>query len=132
MPTAPTALKHDYNKTRWDLLPFEALEEVAAVLTYGAGKYSEQNWRWGFKFHRPLAAALRHITAWARGEDTDEESGYSHLSHAVCCLLFLISFQKTGSGVDDRVFVFPAAEAVKPAQTQETLWEDVESCEACS
>lgn len=35
------AVKHDADKARWDLLPFDALDEVALVLKYGAQKYTQ-------------------------------------------------------------------------------------------
>lgn len=39
-------------------------------------------------------AALRHFTSWLSGERCDEETGKSHLAHCVCCLLFLMWFDK--------------------------------------
>lgn len=35
-------------------------------------------------------------------EDLDEETGLSHLWHAVCCIAFLIAFEQRGIGTDDR------------------------------
>lgn len=94
--------KHDTGKAQMDLLPPIAAEEVAKVLTYGASKYGRFNWRTGFKWGRLLAAALRHIFAFIRGEDNDPETGLSHAAHAACCMLFLIEHQKCGLGEDDR------------------------------
>jgi hypothetical protein len=83
--------KKDQDKPRYDLIPFHALDEVVQVLTYGAKKYSPDNWRTiPDRDTRYLAASLRHITAHARGELVDPESGMSHLAHAVCCLLFMM------------------------------------------
>jgi Domain of unknown function (DUF5664) len=95
-------IKHDGEKTMLALLPFEAIEEVGKVLTFGAQKYAAHNWRGGFAYSRVLSAALRHLFAWARGQDNDPESGLSHLAHAACCILFLLSFTLSGSGIDDR------------------------------
>ena len=95
-------VKHDSGKPRMDLLPPEALREAAAVLALGAEKYDAHNWRKGFAYSRLIAAALRHIFAWVGGENTDPESGKSHLAHAACCLLFLITFEVTKTGTDDR------------------------------
>lgn len=95
-------VKHDAGKPRMDLLPPEALSEVAAVLALGAEKYAAHNWRKGFAYSRLIAAALRHVFAWVGGENTDPESGKSHLAHAACCLLFLITFETTRTGTDDR------------------------------
>jgi hypothetical protein len=72
------------------------------VLAFGAQKYAEHNWRNGFAWSRPLSAAMRHITAFNAGEDTDPESGLSHLAHAACCIMFLLEFEKTHPHLDDR------------------------------
>lgn len=97
-----SALKFDADKLPLDLLPFEALEEIALVLQHGAAKYSRNNWRKGFIHSRPFSAILRHLFAYWKGEDLDKDSGLHHLAHAGCELLFLISFIKTKTGVDDR------------------------------
>jgi hypothetical protein len=95
-------IKYDGEKPRLDLLPTEALEEIAKVLTFGAKKYNDNNWRAGFKWTRVLGALLRHLFAWSRGEDLDPETGLSHMAHAGCNVLFLLTFVLTESGVDDR------------------------------
>lgn len=97
-----TASKHDGGKTRLDLLPFDALSEVADVLAFGARKYAAHNWALGMQWSRLIGAALRHIFAWAMGQDKDPETGLSHLAHAGCCILFLIAYQRRGVGEDDR------------------------------
>ena len=94
--------KDDSGKVRMELVHADFVEEVAKVLTFGAEKYDEWNWRKGFKWSRVLGAAFRHLYAWARGEDKDAETGLSHLSHAACCLMFLIVFEKRRVGEDDR------------------------------
>ena len=96
------AVKHDQDKLPLHLLSTEALNQTAAVLKFGAQKYAEHNWRKGFNWSRPLAAAMRHLTAFNDGEDRDPESGLSHLAHAACCIMFLLEFQKTHPHLDDR------------------------------
>jgi len=90
------AQKFDDKKNRLDLLPFEALEEIGWVMTYGAKKYAPHNWRKGMATERVIGAALRHIFSWAKGDKIDPESGRSHLAHAVCMLLFAITFEQQG------------------------------------
>jgi hypothetical protein len=97
-----TALKFDQNKLPLNLLSTEAMNQTAAVLAFGAQKYAEHNWRNGFAWSRPLAAAMRHLTAFNDGEDRDPESGLSHLAHAACCIMFLLEFEKTHQHLDDR------------------------------
>jgi Domain of unknown function (DUF5664) len=97
-----TGRKDDAGKVRMDLLPPEALVQIAQVLTFGANKYAPHNWRGGFAWSRLIGATLRHIWSWIRGEDKDPESGLSHLAHAGCCIMFLLAFEATGKGEDDR------------------------------
>lgn len=99
---ANEALKFDQDKLPLHLLSTEAMNQTAAVLKFGAQKYAEHNWRKGFSWSRPLAAAMRHITAFNNGEDKDPESGLSHLAHAACCIMFLLEFEKTHPELDDR------------------------------
>lgn len=94
--------KEDAGKSRMDLLPFDALNDVGAVLDYGARKYAERNWEKGMAWGRLLAAALRHLGAWARGIELDAESGLPHLAHAACCVLMLLALTRRGVGTDDR------------------------------
>ena len=96
------AVKFDSEKARLDLLSTPAMLGVGRVLTYGANKYAENNWRKGMKWSRLTAAALRHLFAFIGGEENDAESGLPHLDHALCCLMFLSEYQKTGIGTDDR------------------------------
>jgi len=85
--------KDDQEKARWDLLPYKEVSQVVRVLTFGACKYSDNNWKRVSNPHnRYFAAAMRHLTAWKEGEIKDPETGQNHLAHAVCCLLFLMWF----------------------------------------
>jgi hypothetical protein len=97
-----SAVKHDQDKLPLHLLSREALEQTAAVLQFGAQKYAANNWRNGFVWSRPMSAAMRHLIAFNSGEDVDPESGLSHLAHAMCCIMFLLEFEKTHPELDDR------------------------------
>lgn len=83
-------IKLDTGKARWSLVPWVCMEEVVRVLMHGANKYPEaDNWkRVANAKERYFDAAIRHLTAWQRGERVDAESGCLHLAHAVCCVLF--------------------------------------------
>ncbi len=100
--------KDDHAKPRTDLLPPGALLEVSKVLGSGADRYGADNWRKGMAWRRLIGACLRHVFAFARGEDRDPETGLSHLAHAGCCVLFLLTYQLESLGTDDR------AKEVKP------------------
>lgn len=81
--------KLDKGKLRWSLLPFVELEEVIAVLEFGAKKYSVDNWKKVDNgYERYLDAAMRHIAEINKGKIFDEETSYTHFSHAICSLLF--------------------------------------------
>lgn len=85
-------LKFDDGKLRWDLLPWEAIEEIVKVLTYGANKYEPNTWQNVEPFNdRYTAAMFRHLIANIKGEDLDDESSILHLSHAACNLVFILS-----------------------------------------
>lgn len=87
---------------RYDLLPYGALDEVARVYAMGAEKYEDWNWANGYAWSLSLGALQRHVAAFSQGEDTDPESGYSHLAHAAFHCLALITFQQHNLGTDDR------------------------------
>ena len=77
-----------------NLVPFDSLESISDVLTFGAKKYAPDNWKIvPDAVDRYEAALLRHFTAYKKGEMNDPETGLPHLSHAGCCLMFLIHFQ---------------------------------------
>lgn len=84
--------KRDACKLPLALLPTRPLEAVARVLAFGAKKYAANNWRKGIAYSRVYAAVLRHLWAWWRGEDNDQETGLPHLAHAVCELFFLLEY----------------------------------------
>ena len=83
--------KDDNGKLRWDLVPYGSLGEVVAVLTSGASRYGDNNWRAVANGQeRYFAAAMRHITDYKCGKTIDKDSGMRTLAHAVCDLLFLM------------------------------------------
>ncbi len=96
------AVKFDTGKLRMDLLPPDALEALARILTDGAEKYGEYNWSKGMKWSRPYAALLRHLMAFWAGQDNDPESGHPHLWHVLTNAVFLTSYQIREIGEDDR------------------------------
>lgn len=82
-------IKKDEQKLRYDLIPPQSLQGIAKVLTYGANKYNENNWKSCDNPERYIAALYRHLEMWRQGEKLDEESGIEHLSHAMANIIFL-------------------------------------------
>ena len=97
-------VKDDGGKNRLDLLSARWIQGVGKVLTFGAAKYADHNWRRGLKLSRCLAAALRHLFAFLGGEDCDPETGLSHLYHASCSLMFAAELHETHPELDDRYY----------------------------
>jgi hypothetical protein len=86
-------IKNDFadGKLRWSLLPLDGVEEIVKVLEHGAKKYSVDNWKYVENgVERYWDSLVRHIMAWKKGEIIDPESGFSHLAHAGCNVLFLL------------------------------------------
>jgi hypothetical protein len=94
--------KFDGNKPPLSKLPRVSLEEMAVVMAFGASKYGWDNWKKGMDHSRLLNASLRHLYKYADGIDLDDESGLSHLAHAMCNVAFLIYYKDKGIGKDDR------------------------------
>lgn len=95
-------MKFDNGKPPMSLIDRHALEAIAQVLAFGANKYAAHNWRKGIQYSRLLDAALRHLYAFADGEDLDPESGLSHVAHAGCCIVFLLGMIQDHPELDDR------------------------------
>lgn len=104
-----SGLKFDTGKLRWDLLPWEPVEEVVKIMTYGAEKYGANNWQ-KIDIERYWAALFRHLIAFRKGEEADQESGLSHISHALCNLVFIQWIQ----------YHMPNSDTSLPETTQET------------
>lgn len=106
-------IKYDDGKPRLELITTEFLFALADILTFGAAKYAARNWEQGIMFGRVFGALQRHLWAWwaGRGPTTksflftslDAETSKSHLHHAACCLMFLITYEEREmSEFDDR------------------------------
>lgn len=95
------AIKNDRAKVSYSDLPPIALEQVAKAFNYGAEKYSKFNYMKGMEYLRYYDACFRHLQEWRKGNDMDE-SGNTHLSHAVASLLMLMENINLSTGTDNR------------------------------
>ncbi len=95
--------KNDAGKPAMGLLAPEMLFAVSTILEFGARKYAARNWEKGISYTRVFGGLMRHLWAWWGGEDTDPETGYSHLWHAGCGIMFLIAYEERNmTDFDDR------------------------------
>jgi len=94
--------KNDQGKLPFALLPVEPLKQLVQVYQIGAKKYSDHNWRKGFKYSRIFSALQRHAWDWWGGEELDQEDGQHHLASVAWCALTLLEFLKTHPSLDDR------------------------------
>jgi len=97
-----TADRFNEGKMAWELVDFESLKPLVEVLMFGATKYSKDNWKKGQAITELLGSLFRHIIAFQNGEDLDEESGKSHIGHAMCNLMFIQYVLTHHEKFDDR------------------------------
>jgi hypothetical protein len=88
--------------TRFDLIPYAPLVEVARHYHRGASKYARHNWAAGYEWSKPFAALLRHLWAFWNREDIDTETGSPHVTASAWHCLSLTEFLFTHRGFDDR------------------------------
>lgn len=90
-------------KVPFSTVPARVIAETGLALLEGARKYGRHNYRSaGVRASVYYDAALRHLTAWYEGQDTDPDSGLPHVVKAIACLTVLRDSQIQGNWVDDR------------------------------
>jgi hypothetical protein len=87
---------------RYDLLPFDQLDEVARLYSFGTEKYEANNWRRGYDWHLSYSSLIRHARAFWGGESIDDETKCHHLASVVFHALALMYFEKAHPDGDDR------------------------------
>jgi hypothetical protein len=76
----------------------------ARVHKLGADKYGRNNWLTDcIRASTYKGAMLRHLKAWAEGEDIDPESGESHLYHIRACCAIVLESGMQETLIDDRL-----------------------------
>ena len=104
-PTSNSGLRYDSGKPRFDLVPPEAMIELAAHYERGARKYADRNWERGMDWGKCFASMQRHSWAWAQGEDLDNETGTHHMIAVAWNAIALYTYAMRKIGNDDRVKV---------------------------
>lgn len=96
------ALRYNQGKLQWSLIDFKSLEGLVKVLEMGAKKYDKHNWKKGMPITQVSESLMRHLFAFLNGEDTDSESGLSHISHVMCNAMFIEYIMREKPEFDDR------------------------------
>ena len=115
------AMRFNAGKPRYDLVPADAFAKLVDVYTIGSVKYSDRNWEKGFPWMGCYASLMRHVQAWASGEDLDvgpngefgpypdhpeihmKWTGLPHMALATWNCMTLNAFYLREVGDDDRV-----------------------------
>lgn len=79
------------------------MAEIGVAMLEGAAKYGRHNYRIvGVQSSVYYDATMRHLMAWWEGEDTDPDSGMSHITKAITSLVVLRDAMIQGKLSDDR------------------------------
>ena len=98
-------------KAPLSLVPPALVIGASEGLAVGAEKYGPFNWRqYPVEVMTYVEAALRHLAAFADGEDCASDSGVHHLKHVVAGLAVLLDRIAMGIAVDNRPPKGPAPE----------------------
>lgn len=81
-------LKFDHGKLRHSLLEPDFIEELIAVMEYGAKKYKKDSWK-NVSEQRYADALYRHFLEYSKGAEFDVESGISHMAHIAANAQFI-------------------------------------------
>lgn len=95
-------LRFNQGKLRYDLLHPVGTEGTVRILTKGAQKYAPRNWEKGMPWSSVLASLKRHLAAFEKGIDFDDETGEKHIDHIACNVHFLQAYYKIAPQFDDR------------------------------
>jgi len=95
-------VKYDKGKLRYDLIPADAMDQLAKVYTIGSIKYDDDNWRKGMRWGKIFAAIMRHLWAFWGGEELDPEDGIAHTIHAAWGCFTLFNYNRTHKEFDTR------------------------------
>lgn len=84
-------------------LPMGVVAEMGAAMLEGAAKYGRHNYRGvGVRASVYFDATMRHLISWWEGEDTDPDSGLSHVTKALVSLAVLRDAMMQSKCEDDR------------------------------
>lgn len=90
-------------KAAMSYVPCPVLMELGVAMMEGGMKYGRHNYRVvGVRASVYYDALMRHMMSWWEGEDTDPDSGVSHVTKAIASLVVIRDSMMQGNWVDDR------------------------------
>jgi Domain of unknown function (DUF5664) len=90
-------------KAKLSVIPAGVLFDVGLGLLEGACKYGRHNYRGvGVRASVYYDASMGHLMDWWEGEDTDPDSGLSHVTKAIASLVVLRDAMMQDKLTDDR------------------------------
>lgn len=90
-------------KAPLSVVPMNVIAEIGVGMLEGAAKYGRHNYRGvGVRSSVYFDATMRHLIAYWEGQDTDPDSGMSHLTKALCSLVVWRDAMARGQCEDDR------------------------------
>lgn len=129
-------LHRDGDKPRLvDYLDWSLIREAGAIAAqnnapregYPDGKYPDldggiPNYKGGIRVTKYLDSIMRHLIAIIEGEDTDDDSGYSHWGHILCNLSMAFWTLRFRNDLDDRMLTPEEASRRVSADKFSAMW----------
>ena len=100
--TSSTGGEKGVKPERFGQIPVNALLELARQYGVGAEKYTAHNFRKGYEFSKSFDALMRHAWTWWNGEETDPETGTSHMAAVAWHAFNLMTLLDEHPEFDDR------------------------------
>lgn len=95
-------------------VPPALMIEASGPMEDGAIKYGPFNWRqYPVEVVTYVEAAIRHLFAFLDGQDNAEDSGHSHIGHAIAGLGIVADSKALGTLIDNRFTAGPAADMLR-------------------
>ncbi len=73
-----------FGKGRMDLLPVDAIFELARIYEAGCEKYGDRNWERGIPLSRYIDSGLRHIFKFLRGDEDEPHLPMGNWNFSCC------------------------------------------------
>jgi len=103
-------LRDDSGKPRYDLIPPEFMDALAAHYAAGATKYADRNWERGMNYGKCFRALMSHAWKWWSGEEYDVDPkmpNYKahHMIAVAWNAIACYTYEIRNIGTDDRNIV---------------------------